>query len=75
LINGPVLGVFSGWHTFLRRSQPPALIGDREHLRNVVRIFCDEDCMDLVCAAGSLITFIVAWLASLLYTSAGFDEG
>ena len=49
LINGPILGVFLVG-TFLRRvSQPPALDRHaREHRIDAVRVFCDEDCVDVV---------------------------
>lgn len=69
LINGPILGVFLVG-TFLRRvSQPPALIGMLASLGVMLYIFFvrTEIAWTWYVFIGSLITFVVAWLASFAF--------
>jgi solute:Na+ symporter, SSS family len=72
LINGPILGVFLVG-TFLRRvSQPPALIGML--VSSVVMLYVffvrTEIAWTWYVFIGSLITFVVAWLASFAFQPA-----
>jgi len=71
LINGPVLGVFLVG-TFLRRvSQPPALIGMIASICAMLYVFfATKIAWTWYVLLGSLITFIVAWLASFAFTPA-----
>jgi Na+/proline symporter len=71
LINGPVLGVFLVG-TFLRRvSQPPALIGMVASICAMLYVFfATKIAWTWYVLLGSLITFIVAWLASFAFTPA-----
>lgn len=71
LINGPVLGVFLVG-TFLKRvSQPPALIGMIVSMGIMLYIFlATRIAWTWYVLIGSLITFVVAWLASLAFAPA-----
>ena len=71
LINGPVLGVFLVG-TFLRRvSQPPALIGMITSIAAMLYVFLfTRLAWTWYVLLGSLITFIVAWLASFAFSPA-----
>jgi SSS family transporter len=75
LINGPILGVFLVG-TFLRRvSQPPALIGMIVSSVVMVYVFFvrTEIAWTWYVFIGSLITFVVAWLASFAFAPAPAD--
>src|ERR1700752_2892503 len=77
LINGPILGVFLVG-TFLRRvSQPPALIGMLVSLTSMLYIFFlrPEIAWTWYVFIGSLITFVVAWLASFAFRPAPAELG
>jgi len=71
LINGPVLGVFLVG-TFLRRvSQPPALIGMVASICAMLYVFfATKIAWTWYVLLGSLITFVVAWLASFAFSPA-----
>ncbi|HKS10217.1 MAG TPA: sodium:solute symporter [Pyrinomonadaceae bacterium] len=72
LINGPILGVFLVG-TFLRRvSQAPALIGMLASLAVMLYVFFvrKEIAWTWYVFIGSLITFVVAWLASFVFRPA-----
>jgi Na+/proline symporter len=71
LINGPVLGVFLVG-TFLRRvSQPPALIGMITSICAMLYVFfATTIAWTWYVLLGSLITFVVAWLASFAFSPA-----
>jgi SSS family solute:Na+ symporter len=72
LINGPILGVFLVG-TFLRRvSQVPALIGMVTSLAVMLYVFFarKEIAWTWYVFIGSLITFVVAWLASFAFRPA-----
>jgi len=71
LINGPVLGVFLVG-TFLRRvSQPPALIGMAVSIVSMLYIyFATRIAWTWYVLLGSLITLVVAWLASFAFAPA-----
>lgn len=72
LINGPILGVFLVG-TFLRRvSQPPALIGMIVSSAVMLYIFFvrTEIAWTWYVFIGSLITFVVAWVASFAFRPA-----
>jgi SSS family solute:Na+ symporter len=71
LINGPVLGVFLVG-TFLRRvSQPPALIGMIASILAMLYVFfATSIAWTWYVLLGSLITLIVAWLASFAFSPA-----
>jgi len=78
LINGPVLGVFLVG-TFLRRvSEPPALIGMVASIVVMTYIrFWTPIAWTWYVLIGSLVTFVVAWLAGFAFppaTSAQRDE-
>ena len=71
LINGPVLGVFLVG-TFLRRvSQPPALIGMLVSIASMLYVFFGTNiAWTWYVFLGSLITLLVAWLASFAFSPA-----
>jgi SSS family solute:Na+ symporter len=71
LINGPVLGVFLVG-TFLRRvSQPPALIGMLASIASMLYVFfMTKIAWTWYVFLGSMITLVVAWLASFAFTPA-----
>jgi SSS family transporter len=71
LINGPILGVFLVG-TFLRRvSQPPALIGMLVSIVSMLYVFfATKIAWTWYVFLGSLITFVVAWLASFAFSPA-----
>jgi len=71
LINGPVLGVFLVG-SFLRRvSQPPALIGMLASIGAMLYVFfATKIAWTWYVLFGSLITVIVAWLASFAFSPA-----
>jgi SSS family transporter len=72
LINGPILGVFLVG-TFLRRvSQPPALIGMLVSCGVMLYVFFahKEIAWTWYVFLGSLITFVVSWLASFGFSPA-----
>jgi SSS family transporter len=71
LINGPVLGVFLVG-TFLRRvSQPPALIGMAVSIAVMLYVFfATRIAWTWYVFIGSVITLVVAWLASLAFAPA-----
>jgi SSS family transporter len=71
LINGPILGVFLVG-TFLRRvSQPPALIGMLGSIVSMLYVFfATKIAWTWYVFLGSLITFVVAWLASFAFSPA-----
>ena len=71
LINGPVLGVFLVG-TFLRRaSEPPALIGMLTSIVVMLYIrFWTPIAWTWYVLIGSLITFLVAWLAGFAFAPA-----
>ena len=71
LINGPILGVFLVG-TFLRRvSQPPALIGMLVSIALMLYVFfATSIAWTWYVFLGSLITFVVAWVASFAFSPA-----
>jgi len=75
LINGPVLGVFLVG-TFLRRvSEPPALIGMITSIAIMLYIrFFTPIAWTWYVLIGSLVTFMVAWLAGLLFAPASREQ-
>lgn len=75
LINGPVLGVFLVG-TFLRRvSEPPALIGMITSLVVMIYLrFWTPIAWTWYVFIGSLITFLVAWLASYAFSPASREQ-
>jgi solute:Na+ symporter, SSS family len=76
LINGPILGVFLVG-TFLRRvSQPPALIGMIVSSAVMLYVFFvrTEIAWTWYVFIGSLITFLVAWLASFAFEPAPAEK-
>ncbi|HEV2883765.1 MAG TPA: sodium:solute symporter [Pyrinomonadaceae bacterium] len=75
LINGPVLGVFLVG-TFLRRvSEPPALIGMVTSLALMLYIrFFTPIAWTWYVLIGSVITFLVAWLASFAFAPAARER-
>jgi len=76
LINGPILGVFLVG-TFLRRvSQPPALIGMLVSMVSMLYVFlATKIAWTWYVLLGSLITFVVAWLASFAFTPSTAESG
>ena len=74
LINGPVLGVFLVG-TFLRRvSQPPALIGMGVSIACMLYVFfATSVAWTWYVFLGSLITVLVAWVASFAFSPAPAD--
>jgi Na+/proline symporter len=75
LINGPVLGVFLAG-TFLRKvSEPPALIGMLVSIVVMLYIrFWTPLAWTWYVLIGSIITFVVAWLASFAFAEAPADR-
>jgi SSS family solute:Na+ symporter len=75
LINGPVLGVFLVG-TFLRRvSEPPALIGMLTSMVVMLYIrFWTPIAWTWYVLIGSLITFVVAWLAGFAFAPASSEQ-
>ena len=75
LINGPVLGVFLVG-TFLRRvSEPPALIGMLTSMVVMLYIrFWTPIAWTWYVLIGSLITFLVAWLAGFAFAPASSEQ-
>jgi SSS family transporter len=75
LINGPVLGVFLVG-TFLRRvSEPPALIGMLASMVVMLYIrFWTPIAWTWYVLIGSVITFVVAWLAGFFFAAAPSDR-
>lgn len=71
LINGPILGVFLVG-AFLRRvSQPPALIGMLASMASMLYVyFATKLAWTWYVFLGSLITLVVAWLASFAFSPA-----
>jgi len=71
LINGPILGVFLVG-TFLRRvSQPPALIGMLVSIGTMLYVFfATKIAWTWYVFLGSLVTFVVAWVASFAFAPA-----
>src|SRR5205085_8568339 len=71
LINGPILGVFL-IGTFLRRvTQPPALIGMSVSMCAMLYVFlATKIAWTWYVLLGSLITFVVAWVASFAFAPA-----
>jgi len=76
LINGPILGVFLVG-TFLRRvSQPPALIGMLVSIASMLYVFFGTSiAWTWYVFLGSLITFVVAWVASFAFAPAKEEIG
>jgi SSS family transporter len=75
LINGPVLGVFLVG-TFLRRvSEPPALIGMLTSMVVMLYIrFWTPIAWTWYVLIGSLVTFLVAWLAGFAFSPASKEQ-
>ena len=68
LINGPILGVFLVGTLLRRVSQPPALIGMLVSMGSMLYIFlATKIAWTWYVFIGSLITMIVAWLASFAW--------
>ena len=68
LINGPILGVFLVGTLLRRVSQPPALIGMIVSIGSMLYIFLATSiAWTWYVFIGSLITFVVAWLASFAW--------
>ena len=76
LINGPILGVFLVG-TFLRRvSQPPALIGMLVSIGSMLYVFlATQIAWPWYVFLGSLITFVVSWLASFVFAPSAKEIG
>ena len=71
LINGPVLGVFLVGVFLKRVSEPPALIGMLASMAAMIYIrFGTNVAWTWYVFIGSLITLVVAWLASLAFAAA-----
>lgn len=69
LINGPILGVFLVGTLLRRVSQPAALIGMLVSLGSMVAVFLTTRiAWTWYAFLGSLITFVVAWAASFVWT-------
>ncbi len=71
LINGPILGVFLVG-TFLRRvGQTPALIGMLVSMATMLYVFLSATkiAWTWYVFLGSLITFVVAWMASFAFAA------
>ena len=67
LINGPILGVFLVGTLMRRVSQPPALIGMLVSMGSMLYIFLATNiAWTWYVFIGSLITIVVAWLASFV---------
>jgi Na+/proline symporter len=75
LINGPVLGVFLVG-TFLRRvSEPPALIGMVTSMVVMLYIrFFTPIAWTWYVLIGSLVTFLVAWIAGFAFAAASREQ-
>jgi len=75
LINGPVLGVFLVG-TFLRRvSEPPALIGMVSSMVVMLYIrFWTPVAWTWYVLIGSLVTFVVAWIAGFAFAAATREQ-
>ena len=70
LINGPILGVFLVGTLLRRVSQPPALIGMLVSIGSMLYIFLATTiAWTWYVFIGSLITVVVAWLASFAWPS------
>ena len=68
LINGPILGVFLVGTLLRRVSQPPALIGMLVSMSSMLVVFLTTKiAWTWFVFIGSLITFVVAWLASFAW--------
>src|SRR5688500_20151310 len=68
LINGPILGVFLVGTLLRRVSQPPALIGMIVSIGSMLYIFlATKIAWTWYVFIGSLITMVVAWLASFAW--------
>lgn len=76
LINGPILGVFLVG-TFLRRvSQPPALIGMLVSITSMLYVFlATKIAWTWYVFLGSVITFVVAWVASFAFAPSTKEIG
>ena len=71
LINGPILGVFLVGTFFRRVSQPPALIGMLASIAVMVYVFSQTTiAWTWYVFLGSLVTCVVAWLASFAFADA-----
>jgi SSS family transporter len=71
LINGPVLGVFLVGVFLKRVSEPPALIGMLASMAAMIYIrFATNIAWTWYVFIGSLITLVVAWLASFAFAAA-----
>ena len=71
LINGPVLGVFLVGVFLKRVSEPPALIGMLASMAAMIYIrFATSIAWTWYVFIGSLITLVVAWLASFAFAAA-----
>ena len=71
LINGPILGVFLVGTLLRRVSQPPALIGMIVSIVSMLYIFlATKIAWTWYVFIGSLITIVVAWLASFAFSPA-----
>jgi SSS family solute:Na+ symporter len=70
LINGPILGVFLVGTLLRRVSQPPALVGMLVSMGSMLYIFlATKIAWTWYVFIGSLITIVVAWLASFAWQS------
>ena len=71
LINGPILGVFLVGAFFRRVSQPPALLGMIASIAVMVYVFSQTTiAWTWYVFLGSLVTCVVAWLASFAFAEA-----
>lgn len=71
LINGPVLGVFLVGVFLKRVSEPPALIGMLASMAAMIYVrFATSIAWTWYVLIGSLITLVVAWLASFAFSAA-----
>lgn len=76
LINGPILGVFLVGTLLRRVSQPPALIGMIVSMGSMLYVFlATRIAWTWYVFIGSLITIVVAWLASFAWKSPEQIEG
>jgi len=70
LINGPILGVFLVGTLMKRVSQPPALIGMLVSLGTMIYVFlATKIAWTWYAFLGSLITVVVAWVASFAFSA------
>ena len=75
LVNGPVLGVFLVGTLLRRVSEPPALIGMTTSIVVMLIIrFYTPVAWTWYALIGSMITFIVAWLASFAFAPASTER-